>query len=153
MSSSPASLQPGSLWLRTQGPGTAGSLAAIPSPGRCTSTRAWVPGLRDPRAGADRSRQSGPRMPPLARPASRTRRSWLSTKWWANGSLRRGGGGSFNWKTWLAAFALFRAFDIWKPPPVRQLERLHGGTGIVLDDLMAGVYAALVLYAAGCFNR
>jgi phosphatidylglycerophosphatase A len=58
-----------------------------------------------------------------------------------------------NWRGWLAAFALFRAFDIWKPPPVRQLERLHGGTGIVVDDLMAGVYAALVLYAAGCFNR
>jgi len=53
---------------------------------------------------------------------------------------------------WLAAFALFRAFDIWKPPPVRQLERLPGGTGIVLDDVMAGVYAALVLYAAGWFN-
>ncbi len=58
-----------------------------------------------------------------------------------------------SWRGWLAAFALFRAFDIWKPPPVRQLERLHGGTGIVVDDLMAGVYAALVLYAAGCFNR
>jgi phosphatidylglycerophosphatase A len=54
---------------------------------------------------------------------------------------------------WIAAFALFRAFDIWKPPPVRQLERLPGGSGIVLDDVMAGVYAALVLYAAGWFNR
>jgi phosphatidylglycerophosphatase A len=53
---------------------------------------------------------------------------------------------------WVAAFALFRAFDIWKPPPVRQLERLPGGTGIVLDDVMAGVYAALVLSAAGWFN-
>jgi phosphatidylglycerophosphatase A len=63
------------------------------------------------------------------------------------------GAAQWNWKTWLAAFALFRAFDIWKPPPVRQLERLPGGTGIVLDDLMAGVYAALVLFAAGCFNR
>jgi phosphatidylglycerophosphatase A len=53
---------------------------------------------------------------------------------------------------WIAALLLFRAFDIWKPPPVRQLERLRGGTGIVLDDVMAGVYAALVLYAAGWFN-
>jgi phosphatidylglycerophosphatase A len=57
-----------------------------------------------------------------------------------------------NWKSWLAAFLLFRTFDIWKPPPVRQLERLPGGTGIVLDDVMAGVYAALVLFAAGWFN-
>lgn len=53
---------------------------------------------------------------------------------------------------WIAALALFRAFDIWKPPPVRQLERLPGGAGIVLDDVMAGVYAALVLCAAGWFN-
>jgi phosphatidylglycerophosphatase A len=57
-----------------------------------------------------------------------------------------------NWKSWLAAFLLFRLFDIWKPPPVRQLEHLPGGVGIVADDAMAGVYAALVLYAAGWFN-
>jgi phosphatidylglycerophosphatase A len=58
----------------------------------------------------------------------------------------------FNWKSCLAAFALFRLFDIWKPPPVRQLEALPGGLGINADDVMAGIYAALVLFAAGCFN-
>jgi len=52
----------------------------------------------------------------------------------------------FNWKTALAAFVLFRLFDIWKPPPVRQLERLPGGTGIMADDLMAGVYGAAFLW-------
>ena len=57
-----------------------------------------------------------------------------------------------HWPVWLAAFALFRTFDIWKPAPVRQLEALHGGLGIVADDVMAGIYGALVLYAAGCFN-
>ncbi len=57
-----------------------------------------------------------------------------------------------NWKTWIAAFLLFRAFDIWKPPPVRQLERIPGGAGIVLDDVMAGIYGALVLYAIGRFT-
>jgi len=62
------------------------------------------------------------------------------------------GAATLNWASWLAAFALFRVFDIWKPPPVRQLERLPGGWGIVADDLMAGLYAALVLWAAGCFN-
>ncbi len=59
---------------------------------------------------------------------------------------------TLNWKSWLGAFLLFRAFDIWKPPPVRQLERVAGGAGIVLDDVMAGIYAALVLYCAGWFN-
>jgi phosphatidylglycerophosphatase A len=45
------------------------------------------------------------------------------------------------WKSFLAGFILFRAFDIVKPPPVRQLEALPEGTGIVLDDLAAGFYA------------
>jgi phosphatidylglycerophosphatase A len=57
-----------------------------------------------------------------------------------------------NWKSWLAAFVLFRLLDIWKPAPVRQLEALPGGVGIVADDVMAGLYSALVLFAAGCFN-
>ena len=51
-----------------------------------------------------------------------------------------------------AAFLLFRLFDIWKPFPVRQLERLPGGIGINADDALAGIYAALVLWLAGCFN-
>jgi len=49
------------------------------------------------------------------------------------------------WKTFLAGFILFRAFDIVKPPPVRQLEKLPEGTGIVLDDVAAGIYALVVM--------
>jgi phosphatidylglycerophosphatase A len=49
------------------------------------------------------------------------------------------------WKTFLAGFILFRAFDIVKPPPVRQLEKLPEGTGIVLDDVAAGIYALIVM--------
>ena len=45
-----------------------------------------------------------------------------------------------------AAFALFRLFDIWKPWPIRILDRrVHGGFGIMIDDLLAGVFAAVVL--------
>ncbi|MDP9141292.1 MAG: phosphatidylglycerophosphatase A [Pseudomonadota bacterium] len=45
-----------------------------------------------------------------------------------------------------AAFALFRLFDIWKPWPIRVLDRhVHGGFGIMVDDLLAGVFAAVVL--------
>jgi len=50
-----------------------------------------------------------------------------------------------SWKTFLAGFILFRAFDIVKPPPVRQLEKLPEGTGIVLDDVAAGLYALAVM--------
>jgi phosphatidylglycerophosphatase A len=49
------------------------------------------------------------------------------------------------WKTLLAGFILFRGFDMVKPPPVRQIERLPWGTGIVLDDIAAGFYALAVM--------
>ncbi len=51
------------------------------------------------------------------------------------------------WPVALLGFLLFRAFDIVKPPPARQLEKAHGGWGIMLDDLAAGVYAWAVLQA------
>jgi len=50
------------------------------------------------------------------------------------------------WKTFLVSFILFRAFDIVKPPPVRQLEKLPEGAGIVLDDVAAGIYALVGLH-------
>jgi phosphatidylglycerophosphatase A len=49
------------------------------------------------------------------------------------------------WQALLGGFILFRIFDIVKPPPVRSLERLPEGTGIVVDDLGAGVYALVAL--------
>jgi phosphatidylglycerophosphatase A len=58
----------------------------------------------------------------------------------------------YTWVSLVLAFLLFRLFDVWKPFPARQLEALPGGTGIVADDLAAGAYAALVLFAAGWFN-
>ena len=42
-------------------------------------------------------------------------------------------------------FLLFRFFDIFKPPPARQLEKVPGGWGIILDDVVAGIYAAIAL--------
>jgi len=62
------------------------------------------------------------------------------------------GASTLNAKRLITAFALFRLFVIVKSPLVRQLEKIPGGTGIVLDDAMAGIYAALVLYCAGWFN-
>lgn len=54
-------------------------------------------------------------------------------------------GAPLAWKPLLAGLILFRCFDILKPPPVRQLERIPEGAGIVLDDVGAGLYALLVL--------
>ncbi len=53
-----------------------------------------------------------------------------------------------NWKYLLAGFVLFRLFDILKPFPCRRLENLPGGWGIMADDWMAGVYAAICLRLA-----
>jgi phosphatidylglycerophosphatase A len=53
-----------------------------------------------------------------------------------------------NWKYLLAGFLLFRFFDIWKPYPIRNLEKWHGGWGIMADDWLAGVYAAILLKVA-----
>lgn len=52
------------------------------------------------------------------------------------------------WSVAVLGFLLFRAFDIVKPPPARQLEKAHGGWGIMLDDLAAGLYAWAVLQSA-----
>ncbi len=52
----------------------------------------------------------------------------------------------FGLYSWILAFVLFRAFDIVKPWPIRDLDhRLEGGLGIMLDDLVAALYAALLL--------
>ncbi|MGR3984363.1 MAG: phosphatidylglycerophosphatase A [Gammaproteobacteria bacterium] len=50
-----------------------------------------------------------------------------------------------SWSAVLAGFVLFRLFDVVKPWPIRQSERLGGGAGIMLDDLLAGLLANLVL--------
>jgi phosphatidylglycerophosphatase A len=52
------------------------------------------------------------------------------------------------WFAALLGFILFRIFDIVKPWPIRKLERLPGGWGVLCDDLLAGVYAGVVLMAA-----
>jgi phosphatidylglycerophosphatase A len=46
---------------------------------------------------------------------------------------------------YVLGFLLFRGFDIIKPPPAKEWEKLRGGYGIVADDIAAGVYAAIVL--------
>ncbi len=55
-------------------------------------------------------------------------------------------GVSLNWKSVLAGFILFRLLDIFKPPPCRQMEKLPGYWGILLDDVGAGIYARLLLW-------
>lgn len=53
-----------------------------------------------------------------------------------------------SWAWWLAAFLLFRLFDIWKPFPIKQADaKLKGGFGVMFDDLLAAIYAIASLKA------
>jgi len=55
----------------------------------------------------------------------------------------------FTWYWMLAGFVLFRLFDIWKPWPISWLDRkVHGGVGIMVDDLIAGVFTWALLFSA-----
>jgi phosphatidylglycerophosphatase A len=54
-------------------------------------------------------------------------------------------------KSFVGAFLLFRLFDIVKLPPAGQMERLKGGWGVTLDDVIAGIYANLSLHLILCF--
>ena len=50
--------------------------------------------------------------------------------------------------SWLLAFLLFRIFDILKPSPARQFDRMHSGFGIMMDDVAAGLYALILVWLA-----
>jgi phosphatidylglycerophosphatase A len=60
-------------------------------------------------------------------------------------------GAPLNWKYLLASFILFRSFDIVKPFPLRRLEHLPEGTGIMMDDVGAGLYALVLVQALHYF--
>lgn len=52
----------------------------------------------------------------------------------------------FSWAAVIVGFLLFRLFDIFKPYPIRRLERLHQGLGVMADDALAGIYAGALLW-------
>lgn len=52
----------------------------------------------------------------------------------------------WSWMTVIVGYVAFRVFDTWKPFPCRRFEKFPSGWGIVLDDVMAGVYANIVLW-------
>ena len=54
--------------------------------------------------------------------------------------------------SWLLAFLLFRVFDILKPSPARQFDRMHSGFGIMMDDVAAGMYALILVWLVRVFS-
>ncbi len=56
------------------------------------------------------------------------------------------------WVFIVSGFLLFRAFDVAKPWPLRRLQELHGGPGVMLDDIGAGIYSNILLQLASYYN-
>ena len=130
------------------GPGTAGSLAAVLlGLGLVWATGAsgWLIGLLGLVAAVPGMWAAGR----LSRDIGRKDPSIVVVDEVVGQWLTYAGAMSLTPAAWLLGFCLFRLFDIVKPFPVRSLERLPGGIGIVSDDLMAGVYAALTLWLLG----
>lgn len=133
------------------GPGTAGSAAAVAIAWALHRYAGWPPLAFAPLAAAlaipgvwaatETARAMG-KIDPGAVVVDEVIGQWITIA----GAL------ALNWKSWLIAFALFRIFDVWKPFPIRRLERLPGGYGIIADDALAGVYGAAVLFALGWFH-
>jgi len=131
-----------------KGPGTAGSAGALAAAWVVTGPLGWPAWT----LGAAAALLLGPAVWASAR----------ACRWWQSGDPQRvvvdevvgqwvtlAAAPSLEWRCWLAAFALFRLLDIWKPYPARAAERLPGGWGVVADDVVAGVYGAVVLALAG----
>ncbi len=57
-----------------------------------------------------------------------------------------------SWQIYVAAFVLFRVFDIWKPLFIRKLDNIKSDNGVLLDDVLAGIYANIVLQILIYFN-
>ena len=74
---------------------------------------------------------------------------WMAIEWWRHHALPDVPyffTGQALWMT-LGILVLFRVFDIWKPWPIRQVQRLPGGWGVTVDDLLAAVYVAIISIA------
>jgi len=59
----------------------------------------------------------------------------------------------FPWPGWVGAFVMFRLFDIWKPGPIGRADRMHTPLGVMLDDVIAGVFAAVIVSAAAAVSH
>jgi phosphatidylglycerophosphatase A len=59
----------------------------------------------------------------------------------------------FPWPGWVGGFLMFRLFDIWKPWPVSWADRQHGVWGVMLDDIIAGVMAAICVAIAAAISH
>ncbi|MCC5983813.1 MAG: phosphatidylglycerophosphatase A [Rhodobacteraceae bacterium] len=72
---------------------------------------------------------------------------WLALWPVSLGAMLQGVAVTALWPGWVVAFLAFRAFDILKPGPVGWADRLHSPAGVMLDDLIAGAFAAVVVVA------
>lgn len=78
---------------------------------------------------------------------------WLALWPVSLGASMQGVGVTALWPGWIVAFVAFRVFDIWKPGPVGWAEGRPGATGVMLDDLIAGLFAAVTVIVAAAIGH
>lgn len=137
----------GSGWLTSRGPGTIGSVAAMVAwigLSKFESSAPWIEiaflvlllalgaiCVESVLAAGDRE-DADP--------------SWVVIDEWVGAGLAFTLVQPSQWWDWLVCLFLFRVFDIWKPGPVGQAEKLPGAVGVMSDDLIAGALAAVLWY-------
>ncbi|KAA9009169.1 phosphatidylglycerophosphatase A family protein [Histidinibacterium aquaticum] len=136
--------------LLRPGPGTWGSLAALP----VALVLHWTGGplLLIAATGAafaaglwatPRETANGPEKDPGHIVIDEVAGQWVALLPVSLGAWQVGAEVTALWPGWIAAFALFRLFDIWKPGPVGRADAMGGAWGVMTDDIVAGVFAAI----------
>lgn len=78
---------------------------------------------------------------------------WLAFLPVSIGAAHAGAALTALWPGWITAFVLFRLFDIWKPGPIGWADRRGGPMGVMLDDILAGLAAALCVMAFAALSH
>jgi phosphatidylglycerophosphatase A len=145
----------GGVGLLRPAPGTWGSLAALPAAWGlhvlggfgllalatvAVFALGWWAALVETRGGADPD--------PSEIVIDEVVGMWIALFPVSLGAAMRGVDVTALWPGWVVAFLAFRLFDIWKPGPIGWADRMHSPLGLMLDDVIAGVFAALAVIVA-----
>ncbi len=142
----------GGVGLLRPAPGTWGSAAALPLAWALHALGGWIAlaigiAVLLPLGAWAVGAMGGPDPDPSEAVIDEVAGQWIALLPISYGAIFAGADILALWPGWIAAFAAFRLFDIWKPGPVGVFDRRHTPWGVMLDDVAAGVLAALAVIA------
>lgn len=142
----------GGVGLLRPAPGTWGSLAALPLAWGLHAAGGWIAlalGIAAvlPLGAWAVGAMAGPDPDPSEAVIDEVAGQWIALMPVSYGATFAQADVLALWPGWVAAFAAFRLFDLWKPGPVGRLDRMHTPWAVMLDDVAAGIMAALAVIA------